>query len=84
MDIAIKQYVTRHFAVDKPNYFHQAPVKFRLYTKVIKPNVLSIDYDKKHELLINDEVAGYLRFDKPVLNNKLIDLRGMKLIRNDY
>ena len=83
-DVKIKQHMIRHFAAENPHYFHDVPFTFRLYTKLLKDGVYSIDYERNHELIVDNEVVGYLQFRKPHQGKKVIDLRGIKYIKNDY
>ena len=84
IEIEMKQHLIRHFAPEKPNYFHDAPLKFRMYIKAVKDQVFSFDYSRNHELVVNGEIVGYLKFKEPKSGSKLLDMRGLNLIRNDY
>ncbi len=48
-------------------------------------HIYSINYQAKHEVIFNDELIGFLEFDKSTPSqDKLIDLRGRRLIYDDY
>ena len=48
-------------------------------------HIYSLDYQAEHEVIFNDEIIGYLEFDKSTPSqDKLIDLRGRALIYDDY
>ena len=82
--IETRQRLTKHFAPARPDYYHDFVLKFRLYMRKITKNVYALDYDRKHDFLIDNDVVGYLHFFKPKHANKLIDLRGLDLLYDDY
>lgn len=83
LELTIKQKLVRHFYSDKPSYYHDVPLKFRVYLKKIKENVYSFAYEKKHEFLVDGKVVGTLFFKKGK-GEKFFDFRGRNFLYNDY
>ncbi len=85
--LRIKQYLIRHFAPGETNYYHDVAIDFRIHmnTDMADEMIYSIDYESEHEVILDGEVIGYLKFDDTTpREDKLIDLRGRKLVKNDY
>ena len=87
MPVQIKQYLIRHFAPGETNYYQDVAIDFRIHmnTDLADKMIYSLDYEMDHEVILDGEVIGYLRFDESTpTEDKLIDLRGLNLVRNDY
>lgn len=84
IEVETKQYLIRHFAAEKPHYFHDTPLRFRFYTRLLQDRVYTLDYDRKHELVIGNEAVGYLQFHRSRYGDKVIDMRGISYLKNDY
>lgn len=80
-----KQYIIHFFSDDQ--YYQDIPIFFKIHMKTIseEKHIYSINYQAKHEVIFNDELIGFLEFDKSSPSqDKLIDLRGRRLIYDDY
>ncbi len=85
--VDIKQYTLRYFAPNQAHYYNDVSIEFKMHMETIseKNRIYSLNYDIRHEVLFENQVIGYLEFDDstpPV--DKLIDLRGVGWVRNDY
>jgi len=78
----VKNY-TRYFAPEQGNFFHQSPLRFRLFVKEIKNDVYMVDYKQKHNVFVEGELLGELNF-KPPYKHMVIDMRSLQYLKNDY
>ncbi len=84
--------VTRHtqirqFAPQELNYVNDVPMEVLLRIQVLPPEnkVFRIDYDARHDVLLDDRLIGYLEFDKTAAQkDKIIDLRVLDRVYDDY
>ena len=83
--VDIQQFMIRHFPTDsEKNYFHEIPFHMKVAVTSPQEGVYSVDYTKPHELIIDGKTIGHLHFPKKLSNKKLIDMRGIGFLRNDY
>jgi len=85
--IATQHYWLRYFAPGETNYCNPVPIDFVIKMRTVskRDHVYSIDYDAQHPVIFENEQIGYLEFDKTTpRDDKLIDLRGLELVRDDY
>lgn len=83
--VRTKQYIIKFFS--SKQYYQDIPIFFKIHMKTLseEKHIYSLDYQAEHEVIFNDEVIGYLEFDKSTPSqDKLIDLRGRALIYDDY
>ncbi|CAA9535004.1 MAG: hypothetical protein AVDCRST_MAG96-3833 [uncultured Segetibacter sp.] len=72
-----------------PNYVYVNKAIVDVYVKIdtsqAARNIYSVDYDGKHEVRVANKLIGYLSFDKPTnKNDKIMDFKGIRYIRNRY
>ena len=83
--IRFHQQFTGHLASQSQDFTTQAEVTAYLHIKTIRSGVYSIDYSVPHEIQVGEHFIGYLRFTTPILPQaKVIDLRGLRFVRNKY
>jgi len=88
-DTRVRQTLVRHFAPQHPSFVHEFELVLRVHVRRLDPDLYLLDYDAGHEIGIpNDEqrleVTGCVQFEHRDDGRKLIDLRGIGLLRNDY
>lgn len=88
-DTRVRQTLVRHIAPQHPSFVHEFELVLRVHVRRLDPDLYILDYDAGHEIGIpneegNLEVAGCLQFEHRDDGRKLIDLRGIGLLRNDY
>jgi|GEM_PF-3469356 len=85
LKVHFRQQLIGHYASDPKNFTNESVVEVQVRLKTIESGVYSLDYQVPHEIQVNSRFVGYLRFELPVLPKaKLIDLRGLKYVRNKY
>lgn len=87
--VRVNHIIIRHFAYkeDKLNYYQDVVIDFciKLNTQLADKKIYCVNYEASHDVKINGDLIGHLRFEPPASNwAKLIDLRGLNFIRNDY
>jgi hypothetical protein len=84
VDVVVNQAVVRQFDPSSPRYLNQSRLAVRVYLRVHKEDVYSIEYSLEHEVGLATKVApgryeavpiGCLRFDGLPDGRKLVDLR---------
>jgi hypothetical protein len=88
-DTRVRQTLVRHFAPHRPSFVHESELVLRVHVKRIDTALYILDYGAGHEVGIPDETGhvektGCVVFDHKKDGRKLIDLRGIALLRNDY
>ena len=85
--IASNHSFLRYFAPGEINYLSPATIDFIVKMRTVsqKDRVYSIDYQARHPVMFEGEQIGYLEFEHTTpAYDKLIDLRGLDLVREDY
>jgi hypothetical protein len=89
LDINVKLFVTR--IPLQFTYFFESPLKYkvRIDNRMGKYGIFAIDYTELHEVYLNKKghkpiLFGKMEIKKSKSRQKLIDLRGIKFLRNDY
>ena len=85
----VRQTLQRHFQPERPSYVHEAELVLRVHVKRIDEQIYILDYGAGHEVgIANDqgllEVTGCVAFEHQSDGRKLIDMRGVALLRDDY
>ena len=88
-DTRVRQTLVRHFAPHRPSFVHESVLVLRVHVKRIDADLYILDYGAGHEVGIPDdrghvEKTGCVVFDHKSDGRKLIDLRGIGLLRDDY
>lgn len=83
LELEVTKNYTRYFAPEQGNFYHQSPLRFRLFIKQIKENVYMVDYNRKHDVFVAEELLGELEF-KPPYRHMVIDLRSLQYLKDDY
>jgi hypothetical protein len=88
-DTRVRQTLVRHFAPERPSFVHESELVLRVHVKRIEEQLYILDYGAGHEVgIVNDlglvEVTGCVAFEHQSDGRKLIDMRGVALLRNDY
>jgi hypothetical protein len=88
-DTRVRQTLVRHFAPHRPSFVHESVLALRVHVKRIDADLYILDYGAGHEVGIPDaagrvEKTGCVAFDHKRDGRKLIDLRGVALLRDDY
>lgn len=89
LDTRVRQSLVRHFALHRPTFIHESELVLRVHIKRIDQDLYILDYGTGHEVgIVNDvgrvEVIGCAEFDDQRDGRKLIDLRGIDFLRDDY
>ncbi|MES2730246.1 MAG: hypothetical protein V4714_00790 [Bacteroidota bacterium] len=88
--IRFKQRLINHLAISANNIDSYSndeiiEVHIKIDTSLAKKGIYSIDYENQHEVRVDNKFIGYLRFEPPDdKNDKLMDLRGLRYLRNRY
>lgn len=88
-DTRVRQTLVRHFAPHRPSFVHESVLALRVHVKRIDSDLYILDYGAGHEVGIPSqggrvEKTGCVAFDHKRDGRKLIDLRGVALLRDDY
>jgi hypothetical protein len=88
-DTRVRQTLVRHFAAHRPSFVHESVLALRVHVKRIDADLYILDYGAGHEVGIPNEdgrveKTGCVAFDHKRDGRKLIDLRGVALLRDDY
>jgi hypothetical protein len=88
-DTRVRQTLVRHFAPGRPSFVHESELVLRLHVRRIEEQLYILDYGAGHEVgIVNEqgkiEVTGCLAFEHQKDGRKLIDMRGVALLRDDY
>lgn len=66
-------------------YNRNIAIHVRINQVFPRKEIYSVDYEARHKVMIDNTLVGYMVFDRPVDPfDKIIDLRGLRLLRNDY
>ena len=88
-DAHVRQTLVRHFAPHRASFVHESELVLRVHVRRLEQDLYVLDYGAGHEVGIeNDtgrlEVTGCIEFDHHTDARKVIDMRGLRLLRNDY
>ncbi|BBM87911.1 hypothetical protein [Candidatus Uabimicrobium amorphum] len=85
LNVDVQHSMIRHFPTEgEKNFYHEAPFNMNIFVTSTTDGVYTLNYDKEHELVIDGEVVGNMYFAKSLAQQKLIDLRDMGYVKNDY
>lgn len=84
LDIDIQLITTKVF--DAQTYLHESDLKYRIFmdTSRAGKDTYSIDYTRKHQAYLGDDLFGEIVIADTGRNTKLLDLRGKGLLQSDY
>lgn len=82
--IDVKLFVTR--VPEQITYLNEVPLRYKIYidNRMKNDKIYSIDYTQKHKTYLEDDIIAEITLQDTGHGAKLIDLRGIGFLKNDY
>lgn len=84
LDVQFQVITTK--VLEQDTYLHESDLKYRIFmdTSRADDDTYNIDYARKHEAYLGDDLFGEIEIADDGYNTKLLDLRGISLLQSDY